>query len=57
MGDAFSVPFILSWSDIHPTCLLNSSKNYRNEQILIKYDLRRVLGLGVEKKKPYYLGF
>ena len=32
-------------------------KTIKNEQILIKYDLRRVLGLGVEKKKPYYLGF
>ena len=30
---------------------MNSSKNYKNAQILIKYDLRRVLGLGVQKKK------
>ena len=39
-------------------------KTVKNEQILIKYDLQRVLGLGVQKKKhllpikkPYKLGF
>ena len=26
-------------------------KTIKNEQILIKYDLRRVIGLGVQKKK------
>ena len=30
-------------------------KTIKNEQILIKYDLRQVLGLGVQKKKTYYL--
>ena len=30
-------------------------KTIKNERILIKYDLRRVLGLGLQKKKTYYL--
>ena len=29
----------------------NQAKTIKNKQILIKYDLRRVLGLGLQKKK------